>query len=209
VADPTLEPGRLAGDLAAELPNLDREEWRLRILAESPEAALAQAELSRAEAALARARAERVPDLEIEAGIRDNRERLASGDRAGREAFADVGIRLPLWNRNQGGIAAAEAEATRARLEAERVRLNLEGRYAAAYARYRQSAERARAYRERVLDRARQAYEMYKTQYSQMTAAYPQVLFAQHTLFQLEEDYARTLAQAWEAAVEIQNLLKK
>lgn len=207
VADPALVPGRLAGDLAADLPVLDAEEWRRRILAESPETAMAQADFARAQAALARERAERTPDLEIEAGIRDNRERLAGGRRAGREAFADVGVRLPLWNRNQGGIAAAEAEVARVKLESDRVRFALEGRFAEAFSRYRQAAERARAYREGVLARARQAYEMYSTQHSQMMATYPQVLIAQRTLFQLEEDYARTLARAWEAAVEIQNLL--
>lgn len=148
VADPSLEPGRLEGDLATTLPDLDRAEWRDKILKSSPEVAIARAELARAEAAL-----------------------------------------------------------SRARLESERVRLALDSRYAAAYAQYRQAAERVRTYREGVLDRARKAYEQYFAQYQQMQAAYPQVLIAQRTLIQLEEDYARTLARAWEAAVSIESLL--
>ena len=148
------------------------------------------------------------PDLEIEAGVRDNRERLAGGRRAGREAFAGVGVRLPLWNRNQGGIAAAEAEVARAKLESDRVRFALEGRFAEAFSRYRQAAGNGPAPTARGCSaRARRAYEMYSSQHSQMMATSPQVLIAQRTLFQLEEDYARTLARAWEAAVEIQNLL--
>jgi cobalt-zinc-cadmium efflux system outer membrane protein len=166
--------------------------------------AIARTELARAEAALSRARAQRVPDLEIEAGVREARGRARDGER---EAFADIGVRLPLWNRNQGGIAAAEADLSRARLESERVRLSLDSRYAAAFAQYRQAALRVRTYREGVLDRARRAYEQYLAQYQQMQAAYPQVLIAQRTLIQLEEDYTRTLARAWEAAVSIESLL--
>lgn len=215
VADPDLAPGRLEGDLAA-VPEIDREQWRQRLLAESPEAALAQADLARAEAALARAKAERMPDLEIEAGVREHYElpqttffdvKHVPGSVRRRDAFADIGLRIPLWNRNQGGIAAAEADLARARLEGGRVRLSLEARYASAFSRYRQAAERARTYREGVLDRARTAYQQYFDRYQEMTAAYPQVLIAQRTLFQLEEDYARTLGRAWEAAVGIQSLL--
>lgn len=204
VADPALEPGRLEGDLAAGLPDLDREEWRTKLLAGSPDLALARLSLARAEAALARERAERTPDLELEAGVREQRGGVRAGDR---EAFADVGVRIPLWNRNQGGIAAAEAEVARAKLEAERLRLALESRYAGTFARYRQAAERARTYREGVLDRARSAYEQYLASYQQMAAAYPQVLIAQRTLIQLEEDYLLTLERAWGAATALQSLL--
>jgi outer membrane protein TolC len=58
-----------------------------------------------------------------------------------------------------------------------------------------------------VLDRARQAHELYLNQYSQMMAAYPQVLVASRTRIQMEEDYGRALERAWIATVEIQSLL--
>lgn len=202
VNDPELETGRLSGDLVASLPDLDREEWRRRWLDQSPALRVAAAELARAEASLARARAARTPDLTVEGGVLDPR-----GDHGGKEAFAEVGIRLPLWNRNQGGIAAAEADVARARLAAQRVRLSLESQFAQSFARYRESSERARTYREGVLARARSAYQQYFSQYQQMMAAYPQVLISQRTLFQLEESYVQTLERAWQAAIGIQSLL--
>ena len=204
VGDPELQPGVLAADLAADLPVLDRGEWHRKILTESPEVTLATLALARAEKILARERAEPRPDLEIEAGVREDRGGPQDGDR---EVFADVGVRLPLWNRNRGGIAAAEAEVAKARLSADRVRLSLEARFAAAWAKYSQSSQRASAYQNGILDRARKAHQQLLAQYQNMTADYPQVLMAQRTLIQLETDSVRTLGRAWQAAAAIQSLL--
>ena len=205
VADPDLEPGRLAGDLA-QIPELDGAELRDRLLQQSPELQVARGRAARAEAALARAKAERIPDLEIEAGVRQPRGKRPRGNDE-REAFADVGFRLPIFNRNQGGIAAAEAELSRARLEEQRVRLALEGRFAETFGRYRQASQRAQTYREGVLDRARLAYRQYLDQYQQMMAAYPQVLITERTLIQTEEAYVDTLARAWDASIALQTFL--
>jgi cobalt-zinc-cadmium efflux system outer membrane protein len=205
VADPDLEPGRLAGDLA-QIPDLDRGALRDRLLEQSPELRVARARAVRAEAALARAKAERYPDLEIEAGVRQPRGNSSRGSND-REAFADVGFRVPLFNRNQGGIAAAEAEAARARLEEQRVLLTLEARFADTFGRYRQASQRAETYRNGVLERTRLAYQQYMAQYQQMMAAYPQVLITERTLIQSEEGYVDALARAWDAAMSLQSLL--
>jgi cobalt-zinc-cadmium efflux system outer membrane protein len=205
VADPDLQPGRVSGELA-QIPEIDRTEARDRLLQQSPELQVARARAARAEAALARAKAERIPDLEIEAGVRQPRGNAPRASNE-REAFADIGFRLPIFNRNQGGIAAAEAELARAQLEEQRVRLELEGRFAEIFGRYRQAAQRAQTYREGVLDRARLAYRQYLEQYQQMMAAYPQVLITERTLIQTEEAYVDTLAQAWDASVSLQTLL--
>ena len=206
VADPDLEPGRFAGELA-ELPALDRSEVRDRLLEQSPELRVARARAARAEAVLSRARAERIPDLEIEAGVRKPRGNSASEATDDNEAFADIGFRIPLFNRNQGGIAAADAELAAARLEEQRVRLSLEARFAETFGRYRQASQRAQTYREGVLDRTRLAYRQYLEQYQQMMAAYPQVLITERTLIQTEEGYVDALAGAWDAAVSLQTLL--
>jgi len=205
VADPDLAPGRLSGDLT-EIPALDRTQLWDRLLAESPELQAAKALATRAEAALARAKAGRVPDLEIEAGVRQPRGKAANSSN-GREAFADIGFRVPLFNRNQGGIAAAEAELAQARLEEQRVRLRLEARFAETFGRYRAAAQRAETYRTGILDRTRSAYAQYLEQYRQMMAAYPQVLVTERTLIQTEEDSLDAQARAWDAAVSLQTLL--
>lgn len=208
VGDPDLQPGRIGGSLEEGLPELDREEQRRQWLSQSPALREAEAEVARAEAALARAKGARAPDLEFEGGVLDRRgDERPGGPDLGREGFAQLGFRVPLFNRNQGGIAAAEADLARARLSAERVRLGLESGFAGAFSRYRQAAGQSRTYREAVLPRARTAYQQYLEHYRQMTAAYPQVLISQRTLFQAEESYLRSLERAWEAVIGIQSLL--
>jgi cobalt-zinc-cadmium efflux system outer membrane protein len=207
VADPDVTPGRLAGDLYVDLPHLDEAEWRARIHRESPALRRAAGAVAEAESALARERSVRRPDLELEGALRKDRPSSGSGFDAGWEASADLGVRLPLWNRNQGAIAAATAELDRARLEARRAELAAEAGFATGWARYRQATARARTYREGLLDRARRAHRLYLEKYRQMTAAYPQVLVAERTLRQLEDDAIAAAAQAWDAAARIEGLL--
>jgi outer membrane protein TolC len=58
IGDPSLELGPLTGDLVAEMPRIDREEWRQRLLRESPPLKNAAADVAAAEEALAKARQE-------------------------------------------------------------------------------------------------------------------------------------------------------
>jgi len=55
-----------------------------------------------------------------------------------------------------------------------------------------------------MLPRAQKAYELYQDNYRNMAAAYPQVLIAQRTLFQLQVDYIHALEAAWLDALQIQ-----
>jgi FtsP/CotA-like multicopper oxidase with cupredoxin domain/outer membrane protein TolC len=58
VGDPGLELGPLDGDLVAEVPKIDPERWRQRLLRESPPLQAARTEIAQHEEALARARRE-------------------------------------------------------------------------------------------------------------------------------------------------------
>jgi FtsP/CotA-like multicopper oxidase with cupredoxin domain/outer membrane protein TolC len=64
VGDPSLELGPLDGDLVANVPQIDPEQWRQRLLHESPPLQAARTEIAQHEEALARARRE---DKEAEA----------------------------------------------------------------------------------------------------------------------------------------------
>jgi len=80
---------------------------------------------------------------------------------------------VPIFNRNQGGIAAADAELAIAERELDRLQLVLRSRLASAFREYRNAAQMVEKYRTQVVPRARQAYEMYLSSFRQMAAAYP------------------------------------
>ena len=116
-------------------------------------------------------------------------------------------MNLPIFNRNQGNIAAADADRERASLEVQRVALVLRQMAAPIVQNYASSRAIAERYKSRTLPNARQAYELYLQKYHEGAAAYPQVLIAQRTLVQLETSYINTLENVWINAAALQGLL--
>ena len=211
VNDASLQPAALEGDLE-NLPKLEQEAALQTILNESPELRAAQADAARAEIAAKRAQMEKIPDIVVSGGVRYNRELLeqtaGGGLRpVGKEGFFDIGVQIPIFNRNQGNVAAARAEMERSRLDVDRTKLMLRARLAVVYKEYRDAITTAERYRSTMLPKARQAYELYLNSFRQMAAAYPQALIAQRNLFQLQDSYVMALVTAWQRSVEIQGML--
>ena len=207
LVDRTLAPQPLEGDLDA-VPKVDLDAI-LRVLEKhSPDLEQASALVARSELAVKRAEAARIPDIEVRSGLRYNRELLEINRRpVGLETFLDVGVRIPLFDRNRGNIAAAKAEREAARLEPRRVALLLHARLAAAYQDYVDSTQAVDRYRTEMIPRAETAYQTYLRNFRAMSAAYPNALNAQRTLFMLREQEVESLAAAWRSVVELEGLL--
>ncbi len=212
VNDPSLRVTPLAGELEM-VPRLDVDQALETIYADSPQLRAAGIGVSQAETALSRAKTEVIPDLIVSGGVRYNRELLdlvnGSGLRrpVGLEGYFDIGIQIPIFNRNQGNVAAARAGVDKAKLEVDRTKLALRSRLAEIYREYRTAVARADRYRQDILPKAQKAYELYLNNFRQMAAAYPQALIAQRNLFQLQDAYVDSLTTAWQSSVEIQGLL--
>jgi cobalt-zinc-cadmium efflux system outer membrane protein len=204
---PALDVSPLDG--ALENPPLIEEAEQLRkILESSPEVEIARAGVERAEAYLARARAEKIPDIVARGGLRYNRELLElGGTPVGVEGVFDVGVRLPIFDRNQGEVAAARAEVELARREEQRVGLSLRARLAAAFQEYQNARVVAEAYGAEILPAAEEGRQLYEEAFQRMAAAYPQALVTRRDLFQLREEYVESLVQVWKRATEIQGML--
>ena len=212
VGNPQLEPRRLADIPEADVA-LNEAQLLETLLSQSPDIRVAQAGVERARAVLARERAEKIPDLFLKGGLGYNYERFepvspgVAGRRKGAEGRLEVGVNVPIFNRNQGGIAAAEAELAIAERDLERLQLVSRSRFASAFNEYRNAQQMVERYRTQVVPRARQAYQMYLSSFRQMAAAYPQVLIAQRTLFQVEVEYARALIHLRQSAVGLRGFL--
>src|ERR1700681_2414284 len=194
VGNPRLTLMQLEGKLE-DIPPVNAEDLVEKIVNESPAVRIAELGVKRAEAALARERREPIPDLQLRGGMQQNCELLSapSGRAVGLQGFADVGIRIPIFNRNQGNIATAKADAERAKREVERVKLLLRERAASVVQNYTFSQTAVDGYKNQMIPRAQKAYQMYSKKYQEMAAAYPQVLIAQRTLMQLEVSYINAL----------------
>ena len=140
------------------LPSFDAESVARRIQLDNPQIAEALAEITRSEGMLAREKASRIPDLRVRSGIRYNRELLELNNRpVGKETFLDVGVEVPLFNRNQGNILAAAAERDRARLGVSRLKIDLESRIASAVKEHQDARLTVQLVRDDMLPKAKQA----------------------------------------------------
>jgi outer membrane protein, heavy metal efflux system len=208
VGNPRLPLMRLEGKLEDTLP-VNADELVEKIVNESPAVRIAELGVKRAEATLARAKREPIPDLQIRGGIQQNGELLSepNGRPVGLQGFADVGVRIPIFNRNQGNVATARADVERAKREVERVKLVLRERAASVVQNYAFSQTAVDRYKNQMIPRAQKAYELYARKYQQMAAAYPQVLIAQRTLMQLEVSYTTALETFATSSVSLQSYL--
>ena len=208
VGNPRLPLMHLEGKLEDTQP-VNADELVERIANDSPTVRIAELGVKRAEAALARARREPIPDLQLRGGMQQNGELLAGpGGRAvGLQAFASAGVRIPIFDRNQGSIATAKADAERARREVERVKLLLRERAASVVQNYTFSQTAVDRYKNQMIPRAQKAYEMYSKKYREMAAAYPQVLISQRTLMQLEVSYITALESFATSSLSLQSYL--
>lgn len=201
----------LDGNFEEDSPPIDWDTTLAHLLEASPEVQIARAETMRSQFGLHRERVEPIPNLNLRAGTTysfENRNQLA---------MLEVGVRLPIWNRNQGNICAAQAELGRALAEVPRVELKLQERLARAFARYRAAQAVVDGFRGRTLedgtqdpgtlDDAEQTYSLYRDAFAKRRAAYPQVLIAQRDYFQSRVEYVEALAELRRVEVAIRGLL--
>jgi cobalt-zinc-cadmium efflux system outer membrane protein len=206
VADVADRP--LTGSIEEAIPEIERAALLQRLIDSSPQMRYAKAEVERAKAATSLAQSVTSPDLLFRTGATYYMQIPAGSTRPlGWFGEFEAGLRIPLFNHNSGGIAAARADETRATAEVRRVELALRAEAAAQFAVYLSALNEAETYRTQILTRAEEAYRLFLARYKQMAAAYPQVLVAQQTLVTLSREYLASVDHVWRAALALQGLL--
>lgn len=203
IAQPAMAIRRVTDDLNLASQAYDYDASLTRLLNESPELAAASAEIERARWALERARAEPRPNITVQGLVnaRDN----GIGGRA--DGGLSVGLPVPLWNRNQGGIAAAQFELAAAIRELERVRLGLQNRLALVFERYSNARNQVDRYRNRILPAAQESLDLTRRSYQAGELGFLSLLTAQRTYFQTSLSYVDAMRELRLAEAEIDGLL--
>jgi outer membrane protein, heavy metal efflux system len=137
-----------------------------------------------------------------------------------------VTIPLPVWDRNQGGIIQAQGNAVNASEESHRVRADLTTRLADAFERYNTNRVLLGYYRDQILPDLvrsyRGIYQRYQTEMAPgalpgavappaAVTAPPQfadVVVGQQNLANAIVTYVQTLGLAWQAVVDVADLLQ-
>lgn len=199
---PLLPIDSLYGDLAAESFRIDLVAAQEEAALFNPQTAIAQTQAQRARILLDRASVEPYPTFNILGGYQ--RQVGPPQD----QGIFQVTMSVPLWDRNQGNIRAAQAEVGRADAEIRRVQLELSGQAAEAFGRYQSAVALVAKYQQGILPRARETVDLTQRLYEAQQIDFLRLLSAQRTLSDVNLGYIDAQAARWDAAAELANLLQ-
>jgi outer membrane protein, heavy metal efflux system len=201
IGRPGLEIESIEGSLEAafELPPL---EALTETMADSPVVGAAEAQAAVQRAELALARAQRIPDLELDLLYR----RIAESDE---DAF-DLGasIAVPLFDRGQGRMRAARAELAAAEARVEAARILLGQRLRETHSRLATALESAQALREELLPRADAALEAAESRYRAGDVSLTEVLPVRREWVAARLAYLEALREVFQTWAELAPYLK-
>jgi cobalt-zinc-cadmium efflux system outer membrane protein len=167
----------------------------------SPRIALqvTESELSRRAVSLEQAR--RIPDLDVGVGARHFRE---SDDTA---LVFDLSLPLPIFDRNQGAIAAARSRQAKARAEERRALLQVREALSVTWQEMSAAREEAEALRDDIIPASRRALEAAEYGYRAGKFGVLDVLDARRTWVEARERHLESLIAFHRAATELERLL--
>lgn len=201
---PDLPPAALAGRAETAVPAFDYDRARDHLLAAHTALRSAENGILKAQHALRLAEVNRLPDVHAgTAFMHDN------GN--GQFMFnVEVGVSLPLWDRNQGNLRAARAQVARAEQELAATRNDLVQRLAEAFERYRNNRALVLSYREQILGNQVRVYRAIRDRYQQEPdkITYADIVNAQQILAGSLTTYLGLLASQWAAVVDVAQLLQ-
>ncbi len=187
--------------LDAEAGPIDFNATLAFLLDQSPEIHAARAEIRRDQIMVRRERAQPVPNVFVQGAVGYNWEFAKVTPNV------QIGIPLPVFNRNQGTIREASADLARDHAEYQRIALSLRHRLAEAHNRYQDALASVVDFRADTLPLARRAYELQNDNFRARRAAWPQVLVAQRTYTELHQEYVESLLHLRQAEVQIRGML--
>jgi cobalt-zinc-cadmium efflux system outer membrane protein len=192
----------LSGNLEVRPPEYDLEEAIRILLATHPDILSTQVGVARADLLLQRARAEVTPNVTVQAGY------MYQGQNRSNDWTVGVSVPLPVWNRNEGNIQAAQARVGSAVQTVGRTQAELVEKLSEAFRTYASARERAERFRTSVLPRSRETYNLTLNAYRAGQFPYLRVLEAQNATAEVNLEYNRSLGEVWQAASEIAGLLQ-
>lgn len=203
VGDPMLGPQTLIGDAVGPPREFDFQPALNRLLTTSPEIAAASMAVDRARVAIERERVEPIPNVTVQ-GLVNWQDNGIGGKPDGGVA---VSVPIPIFNRNQGGVARAQQEFVAARRALTQLELDLQNRLAPTFERYANARNQVKRYREVILPTADESLGLTRKMYAAGEANYTTLLTSQRTYAQTQLAYLDAVRALRIAEVQIEGLL--
>ena len=180
VGRPDLQPTALAGFAAMGEPMLDYDAVRQRMLECHTDLVTAANTVNKTRYNLSLARVTPIPDVNLKLVVQKDHTTPPFATTTN----VEIGLPIPVWDRNQGGIRQAEAEVSKAVEDIPRIRLDLLAKLADANERYLTNRQTVDTYLLRILPDQVRAYRgvVQRSQQEPDRATFGDIVTAQQQL---------------------------
>ena len=197
-----LDVNEVKGNLTTTVPEFDDEDVLTQVLTNSPVVQIANLDVNRTILLLRRAEVEPIPNLIVQGGTQ------YSESTANYQALVGLYLNVPLWNKNQGNIMAANASIRRSMASRLAVQQELTKQLADSITRQRIAEKAVKNYEEGILPDAMRTLELVQKAYARGQFEISRLLQTQRTVFEANIDYISALENRLNAAAEIAGLLQ-
>jgi cobalt-zinc-cadmium efflux system outer membrane protein len=202
VGSPELVIEHVRGDLGVSLPNYSYHLARAGVLGRNAQIQSAQIEVERNRTLLERARVEPFPNVTVQAGY------MYQVTFPNDMAMLQLNVPIPTWNKNQGGIHAAQASVSRATEGVRKTQNDLQRQLAVASGRYSMAQQQVSKYEQSILPKARQSVELSEKGFKTGQFDFLRVLQSQRALIESELNYLTAQENRWVSGAEIAGLVQ-
>lgn len=197
-----LKIAAVEGSLSVPLQQFDSDESLMQIVTGNSAVQIALLDVSRSQFLLRRAEVEPIPDLTVQGGFQ------YSYSTSNAQGLIGLYIDIPIWDRNQGNIAAAQAAIFRAHANREVVQLDLAKQLIDAQQNYQVAETTVRSLEDGILPDAMKTLELVQKAYARGQFDITRLLQTQRSVFEANLDYVSALENRLRAAAEIAGLLQ-
>ena len=194
--------GEVTGSLTSRIPDFDDDEVLARVLSTSPLIQIANIDVNRTVFLLRRAEVEPIPNLSVQGGTQ------YSESTANYQALVGLYLNVPLWNKNQGNITAANATVARSAANRQAVQQELTKQLADAITRQRVAERAVKNYEDGILPDAKRTLKLVQDAYRRGQFEISRLLQTQRTVFEANIDYISAQENRLNSAAEIAGLLQ-
>ncbi|MGQ0793381.1 MAG: TolC family protein [Deltaproteobacteria bacterium] len=188
----------VAGELAPPSAIIGLDKIAADATASNSELKARQTEVSRAGFALSEQKISIVPDISVEGFYNEEIDKTSFG--------GGIGITVPIWNRNQGGIAGARAEERRALLQAGLFRIEILNAIEDEYKNYKIAFEQSKLFTSELLERAKGSLEITRLSYEQGEIGLLDVLDTLRTYRAVRSEYYRILFEFYVSQIALEKI---
>jgi cobalt-zinc-cadmium efflux system outer membrane protein len=206
LSTPEMPPTQLAGKIDAALPILKYDSLLPLILANHTDMRTAENSRQKARFNLRAAEVTPIPDVSVHVAVQKD----YTAPPFNIAENVAIGVSVPIWDKNIGGIRQAQGNLARAIEESRRVRNDLTNRLATAFEQYENNRVLLEYYRDWIIPDQARAYRgtFERHQWQPDQVSFGDVVTAQQNLAGSIGTYLATLAAAWSSAVNVADLLQ-